>query len=301
MQPNEEVQSQEVQNPFALMTSPEAVFAALERSDRLARLKSTICRPLDKPRPEKPLVELRAFDDAIESIEVIDESFGDQHLRSRQRDNVYYVNYRIGEGAAPTRPALTVRSPVCALLRRCFRHANPADKRPGRGLASTGLLLRQCSAPAAPSAVWKGRFATHRYRRSRLLSQSGRLPMGLPGPHPRSRVHPPDRGRPLHRRLSRQLGIERLSRDPRAHLRPSLRARVPARPGRGSPGGQARAGGDLPPEARRRRLQGRHHRAPAARRGAQRQAHRLRRRRAGVADRRPRPGAARLRSRRLRR
>ena len=71
------MQTTEVQNPFALMTSPEAVFAALERSDRLARLKSTICRPLDKPRPEKPLVELRAYDEAIESTEVPDESFGD--------------------------------------------------------------------------------------------------------------------------------------------------------------------------------------------------------------------------------
>jgi len=80
MHQNDEVQPQEVQNPFALMTSPEAVFAALERSDRLARLKSTICRPLDKPRPEKPLVELRAFDEAIESTEIIDESFGDQGL-----------------------------------------------------------------------------------------------------------------------------------------------------------------------------------------------------------------------------
>ena len=59
------------------MTAPEAVFAALERSDRLARLKSTICRPLDKPRPEKPLVELRAFDESIETAEIIDESFGD--------------------------------------------------------------------------------------------------------------------------------------------------------------------------------------------------------------------------------
>ena len=56
-------------NPFALMTAPEMVFAVLERSDRLARLKSTICRPLDKPRPEKPLAELRAFDDQIEAIE----------------------------------------------------------------------------------------------------------------------------------------------------------------------------------------------------------------------------------------
>lgn len=57
-------------NPFALMVEPEMVFAALERSDRLARLKSTICRPLDKPRPEKPLVELKAFDEEVESTEV---------------------------------------------------------------------------------------------------------------------------------------------------------------------------------------------------------------------------------------
>ena len=57
-------------NPFALMTSPELVFAAMERSDRLARLKSTICRPLDKPRPEKPLLGLKAFDEEIESIEI---------------------------------------------------------------------------------------------------------------------------------------------------------------------------------------------------------------------------------------
>jgi hypothetical protein len=77
MHSNEE--ANEPVNPFALMTSPEAVFAALERSDRLARLKSTICRPLDKPRPEKPLVELRAFDDEIETSEpIIDESFGDE-------------------------------------------------------------------------------------------------------------------------------------------------------------------------------------------------------------------------------
>lgn len=60
----------QVANPFALMTSPEMVFAAIERSDRLARLKSTICRPLDKPRPEKPAMEVRAFDDEIEAVEL---------------------------------------------------------------------------------------------------------------------------------------------------------------------------------------------------------------------------------------
>ena len=66
-----------VANPFVLMTHPETVFAALEHSDRLARLKSTICRPLDKPRPEKPAVELKAFDEEIEAIEILDSSFGE--------------------------------------------------------------------------------------------------------------------------------------------------------------------------------------------------------------------------------
>lgn len=36
-------------NPFALMMEPEAIFAAVASSERLARLKSRICRPLDKP------------------------------------------------------------------------------------------------------------------------------------------------------------------------------------------------------------------------------------------------------------
>jgi hypothetical protein len=63
-------------NPFALMLDPATVFAAIERSERLARLSSTICRPLDKPRPEKPIVELGAFDAEVESVEPIDSSFG---------------------------------------------------------------------------------------------------------------------------------------------------------------------------------------------------------------------------------
>lgn len=48
-------QSEVVANPFALMMNPEAVIAAVNRSDRLMRLKSRICRPLDKPVPV-PLV-----------------------------------------------------------------------------------------------------------------------------------------------------------------------------------------------------------------------------------------------------
>ena len=35
-------------NPFALMLDPAAVVMAMEKSDRLSRLHSRICRPLDK-------------------------------------------------------------------------------------------------------------------------------------------------------------------------------------------------------------------------------------------------------------
>ena len=59
--------SDTVVNPFAMMTCPETIFAALEYSDRLSRLHSRICRPLDKPRATGPVEELTAFDAAIES------------------------------------------------------------------------------------------------------------------------------------------------------------------------------------------------------------------------------------------
>ena len=42
-------------NPFALMMNPEAVIAAMNRSERLRRLTTHVCRPLDKPTPLKPL------------------------------------------------------------------------------------------------------------------------------------------------------------------------------------------------------------------------------------------------------
>jgi hypothetical protein len=63
-------------NPFALMMTPEVVFAAIERSERLGRLKSRICRPLDGPRApqpaaaEEPAAEVEAFDAAVEAAPV---------------------------------------------------------------------------------------------------------------------------------------------------------------------------------------------------------------------------------------
>ena len=38
-----------VANPFALLLDPEAVFRAIEKSERLERLHSRVCRPLDRP------------------------------------------------------------------------------------------------------------------------------------------------------------------------------------------------------------------------------------------------------------
>ncbi|MFN6997193.1 MAG: hypothetical protein ACK4PH_23605 [Aquincola tertiaricarbonis] len=57
-------------NPFALMVNPEVVLQAVERSERLARLSSRICRPLDKPLiPKTDEAWVALYDDAIESDE----------------------------------------------------------------------------------------------------------------------------------------------------------------------------------------------------------------------------------------
>lgn len=36
-------------NPFALLLDPQSIFKAIENSERLERLHSRVCRPLDKP------------------------------------------------------------------------------------------------------------------------------------------------------------------------------------------------------------------------------------------------------------
>ena len=49
--------AQPVANPFALLLNPDAVVAQMERSERLNRLSSRICRPLDKPGPSDKAAE----------------------------------------------------------------------------------------------------------------------------------------------------------------------------------------------------------------------------------------------------
>ena len=56
-----------IANPFALLMTPEVIFAAIERSDRLRRLKSRICRPLDGPRPLQSPTEASSFDAAVDA------------------------------------------------------------------------------------------------------------------------------------------------------------------------------------------------------------------------------------------
>lgn len=57
----------EVQNPFALLMNPELVLKALEASDRLGRLHSRVCRPLDRPMlPSQSDNPAADFDAAIE-------------------------------------------------------------------------------------------------------------------------------------------------------------------------------------------------------------------------------------------
>ena len=59
-----------VSNPFALMMNPEAVLAAVARSERLDLLKRRVCRPLDKPVGARPEDDQSAtLDDASDAAE----------------------------------------------------------------------------------------------------------------------------------------------------------------------------------------------------------------------------------------
>lgn len=49
-------------NPFMLMLSPEAVLAAVERSEKLGRLNRRMCHPLDRPQPLTADGQPRAVD-----------------------------------------------------------------------------------------------------------------------------------------------------------------------------------------------------------------------------------------------
>lgn len=69
----------ELGNPFALMMNPEGVIQAMERSERLARLKARVCRPLDRPLiPRLQDANLAAYDAQIDAA--VPEDEGDDLL-----------------------------------------------------------------------------------------------------------------------------------------------------------------------------------------------------------------------------
>lgn len=55
-------------DPFALMMDPASVIKAMQSSDRLAGLKSRICRPLDKPLIARQPSASDEFDHAIDAL-----------------------------------------------------------------------------------------------------------------------------------------------------------------------------------------------------------------------------------------
>ena len=62
-------------NPFVMMTDPETILQAVERSERLNRLSRKVYRPLDRPLiPKVNAKELADFDNEIDAaVEVEDD------------------------------------------------------------------------------------------------------------------------------------------------------------------------------------------------------------------------------------
>ncbi len=61
-------------NPFVMMTNPETILAAVERSERLNRLSSRIYRPLDRPLiPKVGAKALADFDREIDDAVIEDD------------------------------------------------------------------------------------------------------------------------------------------------------------------------------------------------------------------------------------
>jgi hypothetical protein len=59
--------AQTAANPFTMMTDPEAILQAVERSERLNRLQRRVCRPLDRPLiPKVKAADLAAYDQEID-------------------------------------------------------------------------------------------------------------------------------------------------------------------------------------------------------------------------------------------
>ena len=62
------MQASTLANPFVMMTDPETILLAVERSERLNRLNRKVYRPLDRPLiPKVGAKDLAEFDNEIDS------------------------------------------------------------------------------------------------------------------------------------------------------------------------------------------------------------------------------------------
>ena len=150
----------------------------------------------------------------------------------------------------------------------------------------------------------KETLAADRHQAPRLLPQGRRLPVGLPGPHPGSRIHPADRRRAATPTPTWSTGSRTSS--PASSAAP---ATAPASPPAAAAASRKRSRPKPEPVAicRLKRVAADYkdndevrRRSPQQADKAERQAHRLHRRRPGLAHRRARPRAARLRRHRVR-
>jgi hypothetical protein len=60
--------AQSISNPFALLMNPEVVLAAMAGSERLARLNSRVCRPLDRPLIARADAVAEVEDDTVDDV-----------------------------------------------------------------------------------------------------------------------------------------------------------------------------------------------------------------------------------------
>jgi hypothetical protein len=62
------MQATTLSNPFVMMTDPETILLAVERSERLNRLNRKVYRPLDRPLiPKVGAKDLAEFDNEIDA------------------------------------------------------------------------------------------------------------------------------------------------------------------------------------------------------------------------------------------
>lgn len=67
-------QAPSLSNPFVMLTDPETILAAVERSERLNRLSSRVYRPLDRPLiPKVGAKAVADFDREIDELVIEDD------------------------------------------------------------------------------------------------------------------------------------------------------------------------------------------------------------------------------------